>query len=243
MDPRFREPTMGDYCSHISDLTADLSKSSNVTTIWRPPTLNQPPIQIASIDSNKISDDTSYSSNNSFVEILPVIYKRGNPDGDFSLMINSPKYRDTLFLYNDNEEQFLAHISYIDAGRPQYSHSRLACSIGGGNAAIRPYQCYPVPRAFGIPTGQSSRNFPRDHRNPDELSGYSSLEESKEYIDKSFEYIARLIRTGRYKRVAYSANTDGYTLGTSIFTVSFEVKEYIIESIYDLEKIPFRPIG
>jgi hypothetical protein len=128
-------------------------------------------------------------------------------------MIQQPEYSDVLFLFNDNQEQFLDFIDELDI--------RKGCAKGGGNAAIRPYQCATPTRAAGIPTGSNGR-------------GYNNLNQSKQYIDGSFLRIKSLLNTGNYKRVMYSAGKDGRSLGTSIFSPSEQVKEYIISNIEKL---------
>jgi hypothetical protein len=62
-------------------------------------------------------------------------------------------YADALFVFNDNEEQFRAHRQ--DPGDPR------GCARGGGNAAIRPYQCAEQVRAAGIPTGVDRAGYPQ----------------------------------------------------------------------------------
>ena len=131
-------------------------------------------------------------------------------------MIQQPQYNDVLFLFNDNEHQFLEFYN----NRALDTKPVAACSIGGGNAIIRPYQCTTPPRAAGIPTGDKV--------------GYQTLEESQVFIDAAFEYIAALLMTGRYQRVAYSAAEDGRSLGAAIFSPSEEVKQYIVNKIYSL---------
>jgi hypothetical protein len=77
---------------------------------------------------------------------------RDNP-GDFTWMITQPAYADALFIFNDNEEEFRAHEGHASgSGR---------CHRGGGNAAIRPYQCQEPQRATGIPTGAGGQGYRR----------------------------------------------------------------------------------
>ena len=70
------------------------------------------------------------------IEIIGSIYD-GSKATDFSDMITRERYRDTLFIFNDNEEQYKAH--------------RLGCTDSDGNARICHYQCG-IPHAAGIPT-------------------------------------------------------------------------------------------
>lgn len=150
------------------------------------------------------------------IEVIPLVFYGPNQIGDFNWMIKRPEYNDILFLFNDNESQFAQFINSL--GKPTKPPG--ACSVGGGNAIIRPYQCLNPPRAAGIPTG-------------DNAGGYNTLTRSKQFIDNAFVYIQQLLQTGRYKRIAYSASEDG-TLGTHIFSPSQEVKQYILGKILSL---------
>ena len=151
------------------------------------------------------------------IQILPVVFTRAKQYGDFSWMITRPEYADTLFIFNDNEEQFKYFLECLRTG----TWTRNACDPGGGNSAIRPYQCETPPKAAGIPTGSNGR-------------GYQDITTAKPNIDYSIQYIRTLLNSGRYKRVAYSAAADGRTLGTSIFSPSADIKEYIVKSIENL---------
>lgn len=148
-----------------------------------------------------------------FVQVIPVMYKGPNQIGDFAWMITQPEYQDVLFIFNDNQEQFIALLKGQNSG----------CVRGGGNAVIRPYQCINPPRAAGIPTGVNQQ-------------GYTNLEQSRSYIDLAIERIKQLLGTGNYKRVMYSSANDGRSLGTSIFSPSQDVKEYIVNRIEELSK-------
>jgi hypothetical protein len=154
------------------------------------------------------------------VQIEPVIYQGSNQIGDFKWMIKRPEYQDVLFLFNDNQEQFLDFLDYLN--NPSMGKF-YGCQAGGGNAIIRPYQCVNPPRAAGIPTGVNGE-------------GYTSLHEAKPYIDAAFERIKRLLSTGLYRKLMYSAAEDGRSLGTSIFAPSDEIKEYIVNKIEGLIK-------
>lgn len=139
------------------------------------------------------------------IEVIPVVFTGLNKFGDFNFMIKDQQYKDVLFIFNDNEESFI----------------NKSCIAGSGNAIIRPYQCHEIPSSIGIPTGSLSKG------------GYKSLTKSKSMIDLSFERIRNLLKTGNYKRVFYSADKNG-KLGTSIFDVSDEVKEYIYDNLLSL---------
>jgi hypothetical protein len=132
-------------------------------------------------------------------------------DGDFSWMIDNPEYARSLFIFNDNEAQFIAFQTGHAAG----------LSAGGGNAAIRPYQGHSPIRAAGIPTGNHG--------------GYQKLDKNvRAIVDDAIAHIRRLLATGNYDQVIFSYDATAKTLGTGIFQVADEVKNYIYESICSL---------
>ena len=135
-------------------------------------------------------------------------------DGDFSWMIDRPEYARSLFIFNDNEMQFIAFHTGHAAG----------LTAGGGNAAIRPYQGHSPIRAAGIPTG--------------EKCGYQQLDLNvRALVDDAMAHIQRLLRSGNYDEVIFSYDAANDTLGTGIFHVAEEVKSYIFQSIMALEKL------
>jgi hypothetical protein len=138
-----------------------------------------------------------------------------DPDciGDFSWMIAQPEYARSLFIFNDNEMQFIAFHTGHEAG----------FTAGGGNAAIRPYQGHSPIRAAGIPTG--------------EKSGYQLLDLNvRALVDDAMAHIQRLLASGNYDEVIFSYDAANDTLGTGIFQVADEVKGYIFQSIMELEQ-------
>lgn len=137
------------------------------------------------------------------VQWTPTLFdKNDRRHTDFRLLAKTEP--DTLFVFNDNEEEFPC------GTRP-----------GGGNACVRPLRGLDPPRAAGIPTGSRGR-------------GYAALTPHvKHIIDSAFVIIDSLIATGRYVRVRYScADNDPFALGTSIFRVSAPVSAYIREHIH-----------
>lgn len=132
--------------------------------------------------------------------------------GDFNWMIRDPKYQDSLFIFNDVQDAFLAFINNVNNPPPG------ACNSGGGNSIIRPFQCANPPRAAGIPTG-----VPRQ--------GYQNLETARPFIDRAIARIRQLVETQRYDRVFYSTEADEYTLGTAGLRVSPDVKNYIVTQL------------
>lgn len=143
--------------------------------------------------------------------VVGSIFSGPGKSGDFRWMADQPEYDRTLFVFNDNEEQYFAHLS---------GDRRSGCSVGGGNAAVRPLQCQEPPRAIGIPTG--SRGV-----------GYPALDDRvKSIIDQAVDRIRSLMPA--YDQVVFSKDPHSSTLGTGIFKPSEDVKKYIYDSLMDL---------
>lgn len=129
-------------------------------------------------------------------------------DGDFAWMIVQEQYRDVLFIFNDNEDQYKAHRDDPTGAE--------GCTRGGGNAVIRPYQCLIPARAAGIPTGP---NYP------------SLTPDVKRIIDEAIMTIRNIVAREHYARIMYNArNADG-DLGTGIFSPGEDVKDYIVSQL------------
>lgn len=144
------------------------------------------------------------------IRIVRSVFTGPGREGDFSWMIAQPDHARSLFVFNDNEIQFLEHAD----GTPE-THT---CWPGGGNAAIRPHQCKEIPQAVGIPTGVND--------------GYSALmTDVRITIDRSLGVLSHLLATGRYDAVIYSWDANRETLGTGIFRVSRDVLDYIVNGI------------
>jgi hypothetical protein len=147
-------------------------------------------------------------------KVVGSVFNGPGQDGDFRWMISRPEHARSLFVFNDNEEQFEAFLG---------GERRSGCAAGGGNAAIRPYQCHDPRKAAGIPTGSHSGG------------GYESLtDHAKAKIDRSIEEIRRLLDTGLYDTVYISKARDTDTLGTGIFRVGDDVKDYIYQLVLSL---------
>ena len=145
------------------------------------------------------------------MEVVGVVFRAPNRPGDFGWMRRQPEWADALFIFNDNEAEFHAHQRHgTGSGR---------CHAGGGNAAIRPFQCQVPQRAAGIPTGANGQGY---HRLDDRVRGV---------IDDALLVIRDLVATGRYGRIVYSAENAAGDLGTGIFKVSGDVKRYIMEGL------------
>lgn len=147
-------------------------------------------------------------------KLVPSVYHpiRNN----FATMINQKQYHDSLFIFNDNHLQHQTAIK------------------GNGNAIIRPYNQYSnckPPKSAGISTGYSIR-----------AGGFQSLGQTfinkgkeitaKDIIDSDIDEIEELIELGDYKMIIFSASdTKGNNLGTGLFDVGDDVKEYILERL------------
>ncbi len=148
------------------------------------------------------------------MKLIGSVFKGRDRIGDFGWMIQQPEFQDSLFIFNDNEEQFLEH--------QQNPKSAFGCAQGGGNAIIRPYQCQLIPRASGIPTGKQGK-------------GYTQLTPAtQQMINDAIQVIVNLLETGRYQRVFYSAANTRGELGTGIFDVGSDVKSYITQQLKSL---------
>ena len=145
------------------------------------------------------------------MQVIKSQFSGGHKDGDFSWMIERPEFARSLFIFNDNDAQFIAFHTGHAAG----------LSAGGGNAAIRPYQGHSPIRAAGIPTGNHG--------------GYKKLDKNvRALVDDAIAHIQRLLATGNYDQVIFSYDARQETIGTGIFQVADEVKNYIYESICSL---------
>jgi len=154
------------------------------------------------------------------ISIIPSVFKRPGKEGDFGWMIKQEEYKDAFFIFNDNEEQFLAHHNNPEDPKG------IGCQPGGGNAVIRPWQCKSPPRAGGIPTGTIS-----GYKNLDQKTGIQNTS-VKDLIDNAIYHIRKIVIQNRFKRVYFSSeNKDGENLGTGIFKVGDEVKIYILNKI------------
>lgn len=154
------------------------------------------------------------------IQVLPLIYSGPNKYGDMKWMIQRPEYQDTLFIFNDNQQQFEAFQNWLKTGKGR----KDACTAGGGNAIIRLHQCEAKPRAVGVPTGILG------------VGGYQNLAQAKPYIDYAFNYIKAVMNKYHPAKIAYSATANG-DLATNIFSPSPEVKQYIVQQIYNLTKL------
>lgn len=144
------------------------------------------------------------------IPIYGIRFSKKDAFGDFNWMCKQPRYKRSLFLFNDNEEKHYTN------------------QVGGGNAIIRKYNLYSGlkhPLAAGIPTGTL-----RD-------GGYTKFDmRVKKIIDDSFLEIKCLLQLLEYDAIYYSVN-EKKKLGTNIFKVNQDVLRYIENNIQDLSQI------
>jgi hypothetical protein len=162
---------------------------------------------------------TTVVSNAQGVSVIPTVRVPGG-FGDFGWMRSQPEYANDFYVFNDNEEQATAH--WKDPKDP------FGCASGGGNAAIRPWQCETPPRAGGVPTGSLKDG------------GFQSLTpEVKELIDEAISRIGAQLKAQGVVRLYYSSCAKGVSpnctldddLGTGIFQTSQEVRKYIVQCL------------
>ena len=139
------------------------------------------------------------------IKFISIIYKKADPSTDFIKLIKKDK--NSLFIFNDNEEHF-----------PN------SCQNGRGNAAIRSYRCTNPVQAVGIPTGTLNKG------------GYSYLtKHRKTIINKGFNILKNLLATGIYDKVYFNIDKNG-EYGTGIFVVGESVKQYILDKILKISQ-------
>ncbi len=142
------------------------------------------------------------------MKVIGIKFEEKDKIGDFEYMNEQEEYKNSLFIFNDNEE---------------YHNT---CRRGAGNAVMRKYNKYnknlEKPKSAGIPTGTLSDG------------GYTELNnEVKTTIDSAFEEIKELIKLHNYDTIYYSVGKNN-KLGTSIFVVDEEVINYIDHLINSL---------
>jgi hypothetical protein len=148
-------------------------------------------------------------------EVIRSVFTGPGRDGDFAWMSLQPEHSRTLFIFNDNEEEFVAHL--LDPAHE--------CRPGGGNAVIRPLQCVTSPRAAGVPTGTYVQG-------PHHM-GYSVLDEHVlGIVDRAVMRIGELLATSQYGALAFSWD-DETKLGGRIFATAQPVRDYIVDRLLD----------
>ena len=143
------------------------------------------------------------------IKVVRSTFRGAGVLGDYRWMINQPEFARALFIFNDNEEQFDAYVAGEARG----------FAAGGGNAAIRPLRRHVPPRAAGVPTGKDD-------------CGYSALDATtKSKIDEALAVINTLLKSGDYDQIVVSKDKDDDTLGTGIYEVALEVRDYIYQQL------------
>ena len=147
----------------------------------------------------------------------------GNPTNT-SYTTYLTKYPNALLIINDN---------YIDSKTD---------ADGGGNARghIRNYNIYSYkkykldkPRIAGITTGRSSgKSYQSDTTLNSKLKEFKNIT-PKEIIDEEIKLIKYIIMVWGYTEIIYSSDIDG-NIGTSVFIVPEDIKEYIKEQLLNL---------
>jgi hypothetical protein len=153
------------------------------------------------------------------LQVIPTIYEKPDEFGDFGWMLKQSEYDDGFFIFNDNQEDFLAFLSDPTPGTQ-------GCTARGGNSVIRPWQCDARPRAGGVPTGTITNG-----------QGYPSLTPAvRHMIDGAVGVLRGTLASGNYERLFYSAANEAGDLGSGIFkdTLGEDVKKYIVEQLRGL---------
>ena len=142
-------------------------------------------------------------------EVVGVVFKKKGEYGDFGWMIFQEKFRNALFVFNDDE------------ARMNSAHK------GGGNACVRPYNYvgygrngFTFVRSVGIPTGPRRR-------------GYRDLEEGKLSIDYGFDILRKVLKQHQYDTIFFSEGKGGL-IGCGIFDVPVDVRIYITRCLRGL---------
>lgn len=148
------------------------------------------------------------------LKVIGCVFQGKGQFGDFDWMINQHEYSDAFFVFNDNQELYESH-----RDNPNNSEG---CSLGSGNASIRPYQCKIPPRAGGVPTGLLNGG------------GYPSLtQEVQGIIDQAVATIGKTCEEHSFHRLFYNTDAKG-NLGTGIFSPGDDVKKYIVQQLKKL---------
>lgn len=142
-------------------------------------------------------------------KVMPTFYCGIGKFGDWTWMKDQPVFAHSLFVFNDNEEQFDAYLAEAEFGY----------SAGAGNAVARPWRRLNPPKSAGVPTGKNG-------------IGYQHFdEETKEKIDKSLTVIYDLLKTFYYDYLLFSTDKTGKTIGTNTYEVDEKVLQYIFDRL------------
>ena len=185
------------------------------------PTTVPPPTtpMVPTTSSTSTSTPVKCSVSKTQIPIYYVVFTSPNQLGDYNYMIKQPEYKNTLFIFNDNQEK----------------HN--TSDKGSGNAVIRPYNFYGLqksrlakPLSAGIPTGNGKSN-----------KGYSLLDQLTILeIDSAISEIKKFLRDFKYDQIIYSGTNNQNPrfkgdpedlIGIGKYEVSKKVREYITQQI------------
>jgi hypothetical protein len=151
------------------------------------------------------------------IPIYYVVFTSPNQVGDYSYMIKQPEYKNTLFIFNDNQKDY------------------YTLNMGSGNAIIRPYNYYgwkrkglTKPLSAGIPTGNDK--------------GYTQLDMDTLFqINRAIDDIGTILEKFKsYDQIIYSGTNNQNPrfkddpedlIGIGKYEVSKKVREYITQQI------------
>lgn len=145
-------------------------------------------------------------------KVVGAVFKAPRQPGDFVHELRTD-YK-TLFVYNEN--------AFTQTDKRD-NHP------GGGNAAIRPYR--PSGRAIGIPTGYELGFVSMSSTHPRFGCARSLIDGA---IDEIVEHVVAY--PNRFDVIKFSATEDG-KLGTGIFRVGDDVRDYITHRLTSLPKL------
>jgi hypothetical protein len=141
--------------------------------------------------------------------VMPSFYRGKGQFGDWQWMKDQTVFAHTLFVFNDNEEQFVAYLAGTEYGY----------SVGAGNALARPWRQLNPPKSAGVPIEKNG-------------AGYQQFDKAtKEKIDQSLTIIYDLLKTFYYDYLVFSTDETGKTIGTSTFEVDEQVLQYIFDRL------------
>ena len=156
------------------------------------------------------------------VTVRGSIFAGAGKDGDFKWMMSQDQYKKTFFVFNDNEEQFDAYQAMVSPVKA-IDKANTGCQAGSGNAAIRPQQCEDPANAAGVPTGKDRK-------------GYEKLDDAvKDKVKKAIAWIRESVAAGDFDTVVFSQARNAATLGSGTYQVAKEVRDYIFNSLLELE--------
>ena len=152
------------------------------------------------------------------VTVRGSLFTGGHKRGDFNWMIKQSEYAKTLFVFNDNQEQYDAFIGGDKGG--------AGCGKGSGNGVMRPFQCRSPQRVAGVPTGIRGQGYPK------------LTNAVKAKIDDAITRIRALATSGDFDTVIFSQENENgrATLGAGIYKkhMGMDVREYIFSSLLRL---------